>query len=233
MADRGFVCDINRIRRSVAEFVTRAGFDWAGLKAAGIAVPLTEMVDGHPLCLVEVRRLTPASVSSHLAKRGLSAPVTGERPGRALAGFVYGDSSRAFIFLNRDDPFARRRFSLAHEIGHFMLHGGGALARATARPGPVPLDDEPEVLRQRLPRNWHNRLNAAEASALKGAARRTRLSYRAIWGKIARIEALAKWIAERFHLAGFVGDVRPWLARADALLLTSLFEGTPNVVRIR
>jgi hypothetical protein len=29
------------------------------------------------------------------------------------------------------------------------------------------LDDEPEVLRQRLPRNWHNRLNAAEASALK------------------------------------------------------------------
>ena len=83
------------------------------------------------------------------------------------AGLVYGDSSRAFIFLNRDDPFARRRFSLAHEIGHFMLHGGGALARATARPGPVPLDDEPEVLRQRLPRNWHNRLNAAEASALK------------------------------------------------------------------
>ena len=148
MADRGFVCDINRIRRSVAEFVTRAGFDWAGLKAAGIAVPLTEMVEGHPLCLVEVRRLTPASVSSHLAKRGLSAPVTGERPGRALAGFVYGDSSRAFIFLNRDDPFARRRFSLAHEIGHFMLHGGGALARATARPGPVLLDDEPEDPRE-------------------------------------------------------------------------------------
>lgn len=38
-------------------------------------------------------------------------------------------------------------------------------------------------------------------------------------------------IAGRVHLAGFVGDVRPWLARADALLLTSLFEGTPNVVR--
>ena len=31
------------------------------------------------------------------------------------------------------------------------------------------LDEEPEVLRQRLPRNWHNRLNAAEASALKVA----------------------------------------------------------------
>lgn len=29
------------------------------------------------------------------------------------------------------------------------------------------LQDEPEQLRQRLPRNWHNRLNAAEASALK------------------------------------------------------------------
>lgn len=48
-----------------------------------------------------------------------------------------------------------------------------------------------------------------------------------------RLVALASrlGIAGRVHLAGFVGDVRPWLARADALLLTSLFEGTPNVVR--
>lgn len=141
-------CDINRIRSAVAEFVTRAGFDWAALKAAGSAVPLADLMDGHPLCLVEMRRLTPAAVSRHLARRGLVASVTGERPGRALAGYVYGDSARAFIFLNRDDPFARRRFSLAHEIGHFMLHGGGALARATARPRPVQVDDKPDDPRE-------------------------------------------------------------------------------------
>lgn len=148
MVAREVECDIKRIRCAVAEFVARAGFDWDGLKAGRTAVPLADLVDGHPLCLVEVRRLTPASVSRHLAKRGLVAPVAGERPGRALAGFVYGDCSRAFIFLNRDDPFARRRFSLAHEIGHFMLHGGGGLARATARPGPVQVDDEPEDPRE-------------------------------------------------------------------------------------
>lgn len=38
-------------------------------------------------------------------------------------------------------------------------------------------------------------------------------------------------LSDRVHFPGFVGDVRPWLTAADALLLTSLFEGTPNVVR--
>jgi glycosyltransferase involved in cell wall biosynthesis len=49
----------------------------------------------------------------------------------------------------------------------------------------------------------------------------------------ARLIALAArmGLGARVHLPGFVGDVRPWLARADLLLLTSLFEGTPNVVR--
>lgn len=40
-----------------------------------------------------------------------------------------------------------------------------------------------------------------------------------------RAEALG--IADRVHFAGFVADVRPWLARADALLSTSRFEGYP------
>ncbi|MGJ3629045.1 glycosyltransferase [Sphingomonas sp. MMS24-JH45] len=48
-----------------------------------------------------------------------------------------------------------------------------------------------------------------------------------------RLVALAArlGIGDRVHFPGFVGDVRPWLAQADLLLLTSLFEGTPNVVR--
>lgn len=49
----------------------------------------------------------------------------------------------------------------------------------------------------------------------------------------ARLAALANrlGVGDRVHFPGFVGDVRPWLAGADLLLLTSLFEGTPNVVR--
>jgi len=40
-----------------------------------------------------------------------------------------------------------------------------------------------------------------------------------------RAESLG--IADRVHFAGFVEDVRPWLAHADALLSTSRFEGYP------
>lgn len=138
--------DILRVRSAVADFVTRAGFDWAAMKSAGAAVPLASLVDGHPLCLVEQRRLTHGAVLRRLSRWGLPAPMGAGSLGRALAGFVFGHAGQAIIFINRDDPFSRRRFSLAHEIGHFMLHGGGALARATARPALV--EDEPDDPRE-------------------------------------------------------------------------------------
>lgn len=136
--------DLARIRLAVATFVSRAGADWSAIKRAGKAVPLGDLVDGHPLCLVEVKHLTPKAVTGRLRRRGIDAAMPGGNPRQPLAGYVYGDGSRAFIFLNRLDPYARRRFSLAHEIGHFMLHGGGALARATAVPGKKQSDDTPD-----------------------------------------------------------------------------------------
>jgi glycosyltransferase involved in cell wall biosynthesis len=44
-------------------------------------------------------------------------------------------------------------------------------------------------------------------------------------------EAIARLgLAGRVHLHGYVEGVQPWIARAEALLLTSRFEGAPNVV---
>lgn len=37
-----------------------------------------------------------------------------------VSGFL--DIEKQTIYINADDPFQRRIFTLAHEIGHFMLH---------------------------------------------------------------------------------------------------------------
>lgn len=137
----GTAPDITRIRSAVAAFVDGAGFDWAALKGSRAAVPLAEICESHSLCLVEMSRLTHASVGRHMAGLGVSS-LPAEPSRCQIAGYIFGDVNRAFIFINRDDPFARRRFSLAHEIGHYMLHRGGFLARATARPKPVPVELE-------------------------------------------------------------------------------------------
>ena len=115
--------DLTRIRSAVETFVSRAGADWSAIKRAGKAVPLGDLLDGHPLCLVEVKNLTPQAVALRLQQRGIDAALPAGNPRQPLAGFVYGDGLRALIFLNRDDPFARRRFSLAHEIGHCTVVG--------------------------------------------------------------------------------------------------------------
>lgn len=43
-----------------------------------------------------------------------------------LSGFLVRDSGngRALIGINQNQPLNRQRFSIAHEIGHFLLHAG-------------------------------------------------------------------------------------------------------------
>ncbi|WP_407543391.1 ImmA/IrrE family metallo-endopeptidase (plasmid) [Deinococcus radiomollis] len=45
----------------------------------------------------------------------------GDFEGR-ISGFLYQDGARTVIGINRSHGAARRRFTLAHEIGHYMLH---------------------------------------------------------------------------------------------------------------
>lgn len=39
-----------------------------------------------------------------------------------ISGFLYQDGARSVIGINRAHGEARRRFTLAHEIGHYLLH---------------------------------------------------------------------------------------------------------------
>lgn len=39
-----------------------------------------------------------------------------------LAGFLYVNTSYGCIFVEANDRLTRRRFSVAHELGHYLLH---------------------------------------------------------------------------------------------------------------
>lgn len=46
-------------------------------------------------------------------------------PNPGWAGALQSDDSRAVIWLNESDVKVRQRFTLAHELGHLMLHETG------------------------------------------------------------------------------------------------------------
>ena len=68
--------------------------------------------------------LSTSRVRDHLARRGYSTPVV---PDRRLRGCVLAAGGAGWIVLDADDPADERRFTLAHELAHFLRHHLAAL----------------------------------------------------------------------------------------------------------
>jgi Zn-dependent peptidase ImmA (M78 family) len=84
--------------------------------------PLSALVGAYNLTCTEVRELSSAAASNSLLQRGgllLPLDSTSSEP---LAGFLYAEPRHGAIFVERDDRLTRRRFSIAHELGHYLLH---------------------------------------------------------------------------------------------------------------
>lgn len=66
-----------------------------------------------------------------LRRGGLLAPPdkVGAEP---LAGFIYANTKFGAIFVEQSDPLVRRRFSAAHELGHYLLHFRPLFAHGSA-----------------------------------------------------------------------------------------------------
>lgn len=56
-----------------------------------------------------------------------------------MAGLLYAVGEDASIFVERSDPVSRRRFSVAHELGHYLLHFRPLLQRLSVQTG-VPVE---------------------------------------------------------------------------------------------
>lgn len=91
-------------------------------------VPLFEMITAHPIFVKELQpeqRLTAAlAVDCIRQEMGFAAKNYLQKPNN-LSGFIYAAQSggRLFgcIFTESSEPTARRRFSAAHELAHYLL----------------------------------------------------------------------------------------------------------------
>ena len=99
---------------------------------------LREPASWFRVVVVELPRLSVTGVCHWLARRGVQIEL-GE-PDRPLRGCLYADRGEAFAFLDAADDAAERRFTLAHELGHFLRDYWGPRRVAAARLGPAAVD---------------------------------------------------------------------------------------------
>lgn len=98
-------------------------------------VRLSELVGALNLTCLEVPGLTRDSASRLLAERGGLQDEDGGERQSPLAGFLYAVGEDASIFVEESDPVVRRRFSVAHELGHYLLHFRPLLTQLSSRIG--------------------------------------------------------------------------------------------------
>lgn len=84
--------------------------------------PLGELVSSFNLISKELVGLSPQTALQYLSQQGVPIETVDEASQDALAGFLYTSTSYGCIFVEASDQFVRRRFSAAHELGHYLLH---------------------------------------------------------------------------------------------------------------
>ncbi len=151
--------------RMVAEAVQQtyeeAGLPWPPV--GGGPVPLDAMIGAYPVVNEEVAGLNHAAVSALLGRWGVRwAEIP--QPDPALAGFLYANARRGYIFVRRGDGLPRRRFTAAHELGHYRLHLAPELARRD------PADAELVRVDQTIEEGGESELEAMERQANRFAA---------------------------------------------------------------
>ena len=119
--------------------------------------PLGELISNYNLTCAEITGLTSRSAINLLLQRGGLKEPPCDLSDDLLAGFLYVSRSFGSIFVERDDLLVRRRFSAAHELGHYLLHFRPLLDTAKTGDDPIlieamdalPLSEsdlEPDVL---------------------------------------------------------------------------------------
>ena len=83
---------------------------------------LGELIGGYNLTCTEIAGLTSEAASNFLLRHGAILEPIDDTNQEPLAGYIYVNKTSGHIFVERNDFLVRRRFSVAHELGHFLLH---------------------------------------------------------------------------------------------------------------
>ena len=116
------------IQESITALYQAAGLEEPDAKTS--IVPLGELIQHQNVTCTEVTNLSKNSAMIHLMKRGALNDVWDKADPEPLAGFLYANSHWGSIFVEKNDLLTRRRFSVAHELGHYVLHFQPLLANA-------------------------------------------------------------------------------------------------------
>jgi Zn-dependent peptidase ImmA (M78 family) len=84
--------------------------------------PLNDLVGIFNLRCIEIAGLTSEEASCYLLRQGVIAEPLSACNREPLAGYIYVGRSVGHIFVEKNDLLVRRRFSVAHELGHYVLH---------------------------------------------------------------------------------------------------------------
>ena len=104
----------------IAELYREAEVEVPGLRRR--ITPLGDLVGTLNLASKELQGLSQQVAMRYLIEQGvlLENPEAAGRD--ELAGLLYASTSYGCIFLEETDHLTRRRFSVAHELGHYLLH---------------------------------------------------------------------------------------------------------------
>lgn len=84
-------------------------------------VPLGQLFDECMLRHTALPQLTRRAIKSYLLEQGIETGDLGPDD-EPILGFLLTQNHRGWAFVNATDILPRRRFTAAHELGHFILH---------------------------------------------------------------------------------------------------------------
>jgi hypothetical protein len=110
------------VAEAIGQLFAAAGLPWPPpARRTVVPVPLDTLIRTYNLAQDEVPGLTRAAAGAYLTRWGVHRPELLE-DASPLAGFLFANVSGGYILVNADDPLPRRRFTAAHELGHYLLH---------------------------------------------------------------------------------------------------------------
>ena len=100
--------------------------------AARPVVPLHRLMEAIGLHQAELSNLSSRAAINDLVERSVLEQAWRGANREELAGFLYANVDNGYAFVRREDLIARRRFSAAHELGHYVLHWPRLLGQGQA-----------------------------------------------------------------------------------------------------
>ncbi|HEY7329040.1 MAG TPA: ImmA/IrrE family metallo-endopeptidase [Gemmataceae bacterium] len=124
-------------------------------------VPLDRLIATYNVVHDEVPGLTRAAAAAFLARWGVQRPELLE-DATPLAGFLFANAHGGYILVNADDSLPRRRFTAAHELGHYLLHFLPRLRTTQDVETYLVQDDNDEMVREEDTSNADKNLSLPE-----------------------------------------------------------------------